>query len=54
MGGLWQDEGFGSAAAGDTDDDWGEGDESIETPLEDGFDDPEEPEDDSEEDDDEV
>ena len=51
MGDLWQDEGFGSAVVGETDDDWDEGDESIETALEDGFDDPEEPEDDLEEDD---
>jgi len=54
MSDLWQDDGFGSAAAGDIDDGWGVGDESIETALEDGFDDPEEPEDDSVEDDDEV
>jgi hypothetical protein len=52
MSDLWQDEGFGSAAVGETDDDWDEGDESIETALEDAFDDPEELEDDSEEDDD--
>ena len=45
MGDLWQDEGFGSAgAAGETsgDDEWDEGDESLDTSLEDGFDDPEE------------
>ncbi len=45
---LWQDEGFGSAGAvGDAsgDDDWDEGEESLETTLEDGFDDPEELED---------
>lgn len=44
MGDLWQDEGFGGAGAvGDVsgDDDWDEGDESLETALEDGFDDPE-------------
>ena len=43
MGDLWQDEGFGSAGATgelDGDDDWDEGEESIETPLEEGFDDP--------------
>jgi hypothetical protein len=45
MSDLWQDEGFGSAAIGDADDDWDEGEESIETTLEDGFDDPEELED---------
>jgi hypothetical protein len=55
MGDLWQDEGFGSAAVGESEnDDWDEGDESIETALEDGFDDPEEPDDDFEEDDDDV
>jgi hypothetical protein len=52
MSDLWQDEGFASAAVGETDDDWDEGDESIETALEDGFDDPEEPDDESQEDDD--
>jgi hypothetical protein len=47
MGDLWQDEGFGSAAVGESDDDdWNEGDESIDTALDDGFDDPEEPDDD--------
>lgn len=42
MADLWQDEGFGGAgAAGDgPDDDWDEGDESLDTSLEDGFDDP--------------
>jgi hypothetical protein len=43
MSDLWEDEGFGSAGAtpdADGDDDWDEGDESIETALEDGFDDP--------------
>jgi hypothetical protein len=41
MGDLWQDEGFGGAGAiGDAsgDDDWDEGEESIETTLEDCFD----------------
>jgi hypothetical protein len=45
MGDLWQEEGFGSAAVGDADDDWDEGEESIDTSLEDGFDDPEDLED---------
>jgi hypothetical protein len=45
MGDLWQDEGFGTAV-GESDDDWEEGDESIDTALDDGFDDPEEPDDD--------
>jgi hypothetical protein len=43
MGDLWQDEGFGSAGATgelDGDDDWDEGEESLDTTLEDGFDDP--------------
>jgi hypothetical protein len=52
MSDLCQGEGFASAAVGETDDDWDEGDESIETALEDGFDDPEEPDDESQEDDD--
>jgi hypothetical protein len=43
---LWQDEGFGAAAPAGDDDDWDEGDESIETALEDGFDDPDELDDD--------
>jgi hypothetical protein len=52
MGELWQDEGFGgAAAAGDADDDWDEGEESIDTSVEDGFDDPNNLEDDVEEDD---
>jgi hypothetical protein len=40
---LWQDEGFGSAGAvGDAsgEDDWDEGEESLDLSLEDGFDDP--------------
>ena len=49
MGDLWQDEGFGGVGAvGDAngDDDWDGGDESLDTTLEDGFDDPDELEDD--------
>jgi hypothetical protein len=44
MGDLWQDEGFGgSGAAGDgNDDDWDEGEESVDLSLEDGFDEPHE------------
>ncbi len=45
MGDLWQDEGFGGVGAVgdlDGDDDWDEGDESLDTTLEDGFDDPDE------------
>lgn len=42
---LWQDEGFGSGSGHSEgfggDDDWDEGEESIETDVEDGFDDPE-------------
>jgi len=39
---LWEDEGFGGASAPDADgeDDWDEGDESLVSALEDGFDDP--------------
>lgn len=43
MADLWQDEGFGSAGASselDGDDDWDEGEESRDTSLEDGFDEP--------------
>ena len=43
MGDLWQDEGFGGAGAVEAengDDDWDEGEESLDTSLEDGFDDP--------------
>ena len=49
MGDLWQDEGFGSiGAVGDvSSDDWDEGEESLDTSLEDAFDDPDELEDDS-------
>jgi hypothetical protein len=42
---LWEDEGFGGAGGtpdADGEDDWDEGDESLESALEDGFDDPEE------------
>jgi hypothetical protein len=49
MADLWEDEGFGSGGAtleGDSEDDWDEGEESIETALEDGFDDPEDADDD--------
>jgi hypothetical protein len=45
MGDLWQDEGFGTSGAVGADagdDDWDEGEESIELSLEDGFDDPDE------------
>jgi len=42
MSDQWDDEGIGGATpgAGGTDDDWDEGEESLETELEDGFDDP--------------
>ena len=42
MSDQWDDEGFGGAApsGAGTDDDWDEGEESLETELEDGFDDP--------------
>lgn len=43
MGDLWDDDGFGGAAAGpelNGEDDWDEGEESLDTSLEDGFDDP--------------
>jgi hypothetical protein len=44
MGDLWQDEGFGSGGGVDDalagGDDWDEGEESLETELEDAFDDP--------------
>jgi hypothetical protein len=42
---LWEDEGFGSGGAADEaggDDDLDKGEESLETTLEDAFDDPEE------------
>lgn len=39
---LWQDDGFGGGGPveGGNDDDWDEGEESLDTSLEDGFDDP--------------
>ena len=43
MGDLWDDEGFGSGGAApgsDGDDDWEEGQESLDASVEDGFDDP--------------
>jgi hypothetical protein len=41
MSDQWDDEGFGGAApSGGGTDDWDEGEESLETELEDGFDDP--------------
>jgi hypothetical protein len=48
MSDLWEDvEGFGSGGAeADGDDDWDEGEESLEMTLEDGFDDVEELEED--------
>jgi hypothetical protein len=47
---LSQEEGFGSAGAASdgSDDDWDEGEESIDLSLEDGFDDPDSPEEDDE------
>ena len=46
MADLWQDEGFGSGGglgqAFGAEDDWDDGEESLETDVEDGFDDPEE------------
>jgi hypothetical protein len=48
MSDLWQEEGFGGpGAAGDgNDDDWDEGEESLDLSLEDGFDDADEPDED--------
>jgi hypothetical protein len=43
MGDLWDDDGFGGSGAdpeADGEDDWDEGEESLDTSLEDGFDDP--------------
>jgi hypothetical protein len=43
MSDLWEDEGFGGAGAApdaDGEDNWDEGDESLVSALEDGFDDP--------------
>lgn len=52
MADLWQDEGFGNGSglsqAVEGKDDWDEGEESIETDVEDGLDDPEELEDEEE------
>ena len=44
MGDLSQDEGFGGSGTVDAlgDDGWDEGEENLETDVEDGFDDPEE------------
>jgi hypothetical protein len=45
MADLWEDEGFGSGGAapgGEGGGDWGEGEETSETELENGFDDPDE------------
>jgi len=54
MADLWQDEGFGGGGSGVGEafagDGWDEGEESIETDVEDGFDDPDEVEDDESED----
>jgi hypothetical protein len=49
MGDLWDDDGFGSGGAepdANGDDDWDEGEESLDTSLEEGLDDPDELEDD--------
>ena len=42
MSDQWDDDGLGDATPGEgvNDDDWDEGEESLETELEDGFDDP--------------
>jgi len=45
MSDLWEDEGFGSGGVtldAHGEDDWDEGEESLEPTLEDGFDDPDE------------
>jgi hypothetical protein len=45
MGDLWPDEGFGSGSGLEgleAENDWDEGEESLETDVEDAFDDPEE------------
>ena len=45
MSDLWEDEGFGSGVVtldAHGEDDWDEGEESLEPTLEDGFDDPDE------------
>jgi hypothetical protein len=52
VGELWQDEGFGSVGSEEDElvvDDWDEGEESLETTLEDDFDDPDELDEDWEE-----
>ncbi len=58
MADLWQDEGFGSGSghglAVGGDDDWDEGEESIETDVEDGFDDPDDSADEESWDDDDA
>lgn len=45
MGDLWTDEGFGGGGFGGEgfggEDDWDEGEESLETDVEEGFEDPE-------------
>ena len=50
MGDLWADEGFGGEGFGTDgfgdEDDWDEGEESLESDLEDGFGDPSEPDED--------
>ena len=55
MGDLWDDDGFGGGGAdpeGNGEDDWDEGEESLDTSLEDGFDDPDSLEGDAWDDDD--
>ena len=49
MGDLWDDDGFGGGGAPESnkDDDWDEGEESLDTSLEDGFDEPDENDDDA-------
>jgi hypothetical protein len=42
MGDLGQEEGLGGLGENGGEDDWDEGDESLDTSLEDGFDDPDE------------
>jgi len=53
MGDLWDDDGFGGGAAPEVDaqDDWDEGEESLDPSIEDGFDDPDTLEDDAWDDD---
>ena len=48
MADLWDDEGFGGAGGAEdelTENDWHEGEESLETTVEDGFDDSDETDD---------